>query len=321
MNSPWQDPEVTALGRLPAAATLPRSENQLITLENCWKFRLYTHPKKVPAKWHLLDTKTWLDVEVPHLWTMDQRLTADKPIYTNVVMPFRHEPPNLPSKNPTGIYRRTITIPKNWRNDRIVLHIGGVESFYFLYCNSHQVGYAKDSKLPSEFDLTDYLIRGTNELALQVIKYCDASYIEDQDHWWHGGILRSIYLYRTPKVFVQDVFITADFDPTNSNGILETKIRIGGPDRAAINHTIVGQLTSPKGKLLFMPVSESISRNHFNYVTGNGPILNLSFPHSKVNPWSAEAPALYELELSLKNEVGKFIETFRFKVGVSRRKS
>ena len=250
MHSPWQDPEVTAQGRLPAAASFPRSKRDVIPLEQYWKFRLYTHPDKVPVKWHSIDAKKWPDVQVPHLWTMDPQFDLENPIYTNVVMPFRHEPPNLPSKNPTGIYRRTITLPKSWRDDRIVIHIGGVESFYFLYCNGQQVGYAKDSKLPSEFDLTDYLKLGANELALQVIKYCDASYIEDQDHWWHGGIHRSIYIYRTPKVFIQDVFITSDFDPASSGGTLKTKVRIGGNDRLAQNHTVEAQLLSPNGKIL-----------------------------------------------------------------------
>ena len=246
---------------------------------------------------------------------MDPQFDLENPIYTNVVMPFRHEPPNLPSKNPTGIYRRTITLPKSWRDDRIVLHIGGVESFYFLYCNGQQVGYAKDSKLPSEFDLTDYLKIGANELALQVIKYCDASYIEDQDHWWHGGVHRPIYIYRTPKVFVQDVFITSDFDPANSRGNLRAKIRIGGNDRLALNHTVEAQLLSPNGKALGKQMAESISRSDFNYVTGKGPLADLTLPHRKVRPWSAENPVLYELKLTFKNDADDFLETFKFKVG------
>ena len=318
MHSPWQDPEVTALGRLPATASLHRSDSDLIQLDSTWKFQLCMHPAEVPADWHSLDTQTWLDVELPHLWTMDSRLNEDNPIYTNVVMPFRHEPPALPSKNPTGIYRRTITVPENWLDDRLVIHVGGVESFFFLYCNGHEVGYAKDSKLPSEFDLTRYLTSGTNELALQVIKYCDASYIEDQDHWWHGGIHRSVYLYRTPQVFIQDVFITPDFDPASSRGNLDTRIRIGGKDRAALNHTIEAQLRSPQDKPLGRPVSESISRSEFNYVIGKGPVVDLALPWRKVSPWSAETPALYELEVSLRDDVGDVLETFRFWVGFRR---
>ena len=315
MHSPWQDPEVTAQGRLPAAASLPRPKNKVIPLERCWKFKLYTHPDKVPSKWPLIDTKTWFDVQVPHLWTMDPRFSSDNPIYTNVVMPFRHEPPNLPSFNPTGVYRRTINMPKNWSDERIVIHIGGVESFFFLYCNGQRVGYAKDSKLPSEFTLNDYLKTGTNELALQVIKFCDASYIEDQDQWWHAGIHRSVYLYRTPKVFVQDVFIKSDFDPVSSDGNLKAKVRLGGDDRSTMNHTIEAQLISPSGKALGKQKASSINRNHFNHVTGKGPVVDLTVPHRKVRPWTAETPQLYELELSLKNEINDVLETFKFKGG------
>ncbi|HCC44062.1 MAG TPA: beta-galactosidase [Gammaproteobacteria bacterium] len=318
MHHPWLDPEVTALGRLPAYASMRRSEDMMIQLIDGWRFQLKSHASDVPSDWHTKETKDWSEVNLPHLWTMDDRFDEDSPIYTNVVMPFRHEPPELPQKNPTGLYRRTINIPNHWTQDRIVIHIGGVESFFFLYCNGQQVGYAKDSKLPSEFDLTNYLNEGANELALRVLKFSDASYIEDQDHWWHGGVHRHVYLYKTPSVFLQDVFISPDFETLTSSGRLAAKIRIGGRDRSSLAHTIEVQLRSPKGLKLGKPVRKTLKKDQFSYVTGKGPIVELTLPKRKVKPWSAENPTLYQLNVSLINDSGQYLESFDFNVGFRR---
>ena len=315
MPSPWKDPEVTALGRLPAAATMNRNEKDCLDLDGNWKFRRYAHPDRVPDDWHSTDDRAWLDVEVPHLWTMDERVEEDGPVYTNVQMPFRHEPPSVPIVNPVGIYRRSFTVPDDWADDRIVIHLGGIESFYYLACNGRQVGYAKDCRLPSEFDLTDFIVPGENTIAVQVIRYSDASYIEDQDQWWHAGIHRSIYLYRTPRVFLQDVFLKPEYDAETGRGSLALTVRLGGTDRAALNHSVEARLTSPAGRAFGKPMSAAIGPENYYMVVGKGPVVNLSMSSRRVQPWSAEAPALYELEVTLKDESSVLLEQSGFKVG------
>lgn len=315
MHSPWQDPEVTALGRLPAAATLDRDEKDQLSLDGTWMFQRFGHPDHLSEDWATENYGDSIDVEVPHLWTMDDRVEEDGPVYTNVLMPFRNEPPGLPMVNPTAVYRRTFVLPDDWFNQRIVLHVGGVESFYFLACNGRQVGYAKDSRLPSEFEITDYLQPGENELAFQVIRYSDASYIEDQDQWWHAGIHRSIYLYRTPQVHVQDVFLKPAFNHDTGIGNLDITVRLGGLDRRAMLHQVEAILFAPDGTPLGEPASGSIEKDNYAYVVGKGPVLNLALSPGVVDAWSSESPALYRVEVRLNDEVFNQLEVFNFNIG------
>ena len=148
-------------------------------------------------------SRRWRTIPVPGLWTMveGEQPFGDKPIYTNVQMPFDELPPNVPTNNPTGIYEREFTVPTSWVNKRIVLSIGGFESVAVVYINGVEVGSAKDSRLAADFDITDFVTNDSNEIRIKVIKWSDSSFIEDQDQWWHGGITRSVKLYATEEVF------------------------------------------------------------------------------------------------------------------------
>lgn len=205
---PWEQPELTHLNRLPMRATLvpyettaqalsfnPGKSPWYKSLNGSWKFRLVKNPEAVPANFFqpAASESGFEPITVPGNWTMQG---YDKPHYTNAQMPWKNDPPFVPQDdNPTGLYRRTFTVPKEWKNRRIVLHFGGVESVLHLYVNGHQVGMSKDSRLPAEFDVTPYVKPGANMLAAMVIRYSDASYIEDQDHWRMAGIYRDVYLY------------------------------------------------------------------------------------------------------------------------------
>ena len=154
-----------------------------ISLDGDWNFQLLDRPDQEPSK-------RWQTIPVPGLWTMinGEQPFGDKPIYTNVQMPFDHLPPLVPDENPTGIYEREFSLPSSWKNKRVVLSLGGFESVAIISINGDEVGVAKDSRLASEFDITNYLNNGSNRIQIKVIKWSDATFIEDQDQWWQATV-------------------------------------------------------------------------------------------------------------------------------------
>ena len=153
--------------------------------------------------------------------------TFDKPHYTNVQMPFGGEPPHVPEANPTGIYERTFELPESWAGRRIVLQVGAAESLLVVHLNGVEIGLSKDSHLAAEFDLTDAVSSGTNTIRLRVIKWSDATYIEDQDQWWHGGITRSVFLYAPAGSTWPRSGRSAGWPPTWPTGTLEFRAEVG----------------------------------------------------------------------------------------------
>ncbi|MDB6128707.1 MAG: beta-galactosidase, partial [Verrucomicrobia bacterium] len=205
----WQSPESLSFNRLPARATsfpYPTAEAARAnvredsewwrSLDADWDFRLVDRPENVPADFVRADfhpDAAWSKLPVPSNWTMHGH---DRPHYTNVIMPFPNPPPTVPEQNPTGLYRTTFTVPAEWTGRRVVLHVGGAESVLYVWLDGNPVGFAKDTRLPSEFDLTPFVRAGSSHvLAAVVVKWSDASFVEDQDQWWMGGIHREVYLY------------------------------------------------------------------------------------------------------------------------------
>ena len=203
----WEQPECTGLNRLPARASLtpfpdahaartgPRSASPWrYSLDGEWSFRLVARPEAAPLDFALthFDDRAWGAIEVPGNWTVQGH---DRPHYTNVQMPFPGAPPKVPDENPTGLYRLTVPLPEAFEERRVVLHFGGAESVLYVWWNGQAVGMSKDSRLPAEFDVTPYLGTGANQLAVAVVRWSDATYIEDQDHWFMGGLHREVFLY------------------------------------------------------------------------------------------------------------------------------
>jgi beta-galactosidase len=204
----WETPEFTGINRLPARATLYpyANEEQAVsldrnsspwykTLNGEWKFKLVDKPENVNdnfKKKSFNDSK-WKDITVPGNWTMQD--VGDYPHYTNAQMPFKNDPPLVPEENPTGLYRKTFTVPKKWLKRRTVIHFAGVESCFYVFLNGSRIGMGKDTRLATEFDITDHLKEGENQVSVMVIKWSDGSYVEDQDHWWMAGIYRDVYIY------------------------------------------------------------------------------------------------------------------------------
>jgi beta-galactosidase len=198
-----------------------------LSLDGAWAFALAENPESRPEGFYEpgFDAASWAAIELPGSWSLQG---YDRPHYTNVIMPFSNVPPIPPARyNPTGLYRRNFELPSDWIGRRTVLHVGGAESFLELWCNGKAVGWAKDTRLPSEFDLSPYLRQGANTLAFSVMRYSDSSYIEDQDQWWLGGVYRSVYLYSTAQAYIADIELRPRLEPCLSRGSLDISAQLG----------------------------------------------------------------------------------------------
>lgn len=321
-SRPWEQPELTHLNRLPARATLipfktaaqartcSREKSPWFrSLNGEWKFKLVENPEATPTTFlkPTASEASYRPIEVPGNWTVQG---YDKPHYTNVQMPFKNEPPYVPDDNPTGLFRKSFSIPEEWQGRRIVIHFGGVESMYYLYVNGQQVGMAKDCRLPSEFDITPYVKPGQeNMLAVMVIRYSDGSYLEDQDHWWMAGIHRDVYLYSTDHAYLQDVFATATLDENYRHGLLNIKAKLGFASQPEADLTVDAALYQGSKPVASLSGTVSASFRIDSYE------LEMVKRVNKPSPWSAETPTLYTLVVSLKDGRGRTLETTSCKVG------
>ncbi|ADP81456.1 glycoside hydrolase family 2 [Pseudofrankia inefficax] len=222
---PWDAPELVSWNRVPMHAA-PHPER--LVLDGVWDFQLLPDPRAERAE-------QWRPVEVPGLWTMQD--SGDRPQYTNVILPFDAPYPHPPAANPTGVYRRRFTAGE-WAGRRVVLHVGAAESALLVRLNGHDVGFSKDSHLAAEFDVTGFVRPGVNDLELTVVKWSDATYVEDQDQWWHGGLARSVYLYTTAPTYLADLQAVADFDATTAAGRLRLDVTVGGCGEPAPGWTV-----------------------------------------------------------------------------------
>ena len=310
----WQSPETLSFNRLAARSTLfPYPSLALAkrndrtkspwwySLNGEWDFRLIDRPENVPTDFLQpgfdADNSTdWGKLPVPSNWTMHGH---DQPHYTNIVMPFDEQAPNVPSANPTGLYRTTIKVPADWKGRRTILHFGGAESVLYVWIDGHPVGLAKDTRLPSEFDLTPYVKpRSTHTLAAVVVKWSDASFVEDQDQWWMGGIYREVYLYSQDELYIEDAFVRGDLDATLKKGTLHVDIRVGSPDAVAKGTRAQVQLFDSVGKSVWKKRVEQCVYDTDFYTNPHKRII-LEIPVKRPHLWSAESPELYTAVITL----------------------
>jgi beta-galactosidase len=317
-------PELTGLGRLPARAPLipldSRGRNWRAPLDGEWQFQLVGSPLAAPDCWQEVDRDTaWRRIAVPGVWTMQE--VGDPPIYCNFQMPFAdpHEPGGVPDKNPTGLYRRSFSADPAWAGRDIVLHIGGFESLALVWCNGHFVGMGKDSRLPSEFDLTPHLIEGENQLAIMVIKWSDATWIEDQDHWRHGGLHRSVYLEARGVTRIDDLIIVADYNADKGVGTLNLRAQVKGH---SVGYTVRARLDGV-ADLGVADVQQfahdaALMQQLAQSYTYPGHEAELSCCVADPKPWSAEAPNRYQLITELVDPQGNVVETHESWIGFRR---
>lgn len=299
----WLDPEVNEVNTMaPRAAFFAyetenlakadqkaRSERYL-SLEGKWKFNFSKDHDKAPRDFYSLkyDDSQWTDFPVPGILELNGYGDA---IYSNNGYPwrtqFRPEPPFVEERNNyTGSYRKMVTVPADWKGERIYLHVGSATSNLMVWVNGKFVGYSEDSKVSAEFDLTKYLTPGKeNLIAMQVMRWCDGSYLEDQDFWRFTGIAREVYLYARPQAHIADLFITPDLVNNYQDGTLEVKLNAVG----AKGETVMFSLKDKEGKEVAAQTAK---------VGGNGEV-KINFDIKNPLKWTAETPNLYTLYTTL----------------------
>ncbi|MEN8097980.1 MAG: glycoside hydrolase family 2 TIM barrel-domain containing protein [Chloroflexota bacterium] len=320
----WENPQIPGINKLPGHANaIPypgvqeavlgnRAESPYFQLLNGnWRFCLSANPQSTPERFYAsdYDYAGWDTIQVPGNWTMQG---YDKPIYTNVKMPFPNTPPSVPrDDNPTGLYRYTFAIPESWQDRRIVICFDGVESAFYLWVNGQQVGYSQGTRLPAEFDLTSYVHPGENNLVVKVIRWSDGSYLEDQDHWWMAGIYRDVYLYATPKIHIFDFYAYTELNAVYRDAVLKVSAQIEADEAADLDGVaVVMQLYGGDGRACFSPISQVVEESNLQK-------SQVHFEQRVPSPrkWSAEDPYLYSLVLSLQTSEGVTLEAVRSQVG------
>lgn len=309
----WKNPEINAVNRAPmhtnyfayssseeAAKADKENSSNFMTLNGIWKFNWVKNADARPTDFYRTDynDKGWGQMKVPDVWEMNG---YGDPIYVNVGYAWRSQyknnPPYVPiENNHVGSYRKEIIIPAEWSGKEIFAHFGSVTSNMYLWVNGKYVGYSEDSKLEAEFNLTKYLKPGKNLIAFQVFRWCDGTYLEDQDFFRYSGVGRNCYLYSRNKKYIQDIRVTPDLDSNYTNGTLNVALNLNGSGTVELN------LTDPAGK--------SVATAQVN---GNGQksvVMDVSNPEK----WTAETPNLYTLTATLKNG-SNTLEVIPVKVG------
>jgi beta-galactosidase len=329
----WADPTLTGLRRLPARATTTaypddgaaRRGGSPWTLDLCgdWSFHLVGRPEEAPPGWAVPEPDPgWPAVEVPGCWTRQH--VGDQPRYTNVVMPFGGDPPEVPSRNPTGLYRRPFDLPPHWSGRRTIVHVAGAESAAALWCNGRFAGLMTDSRLPTEIDLTPLVHEGRNLLAVMVVRWSAGTWVEDQDHWMHGGIHRGVHLRSAEATSLADVSVRALLGTDLASGSLEVTARVAGDGAGwrvdASLETLGGRRVWSSGAMVAVPVFDASS--HLDAMASAyrypGPAARLEAEVGKIRPWSPEDPHRYRLLVRLRDRRGAVSEVVPLLVGFRR---
>ncbi len=330
----WEEPELLALHRLPARSPLvpfPDLESAcgerdaspwLQRLDGRWRFRLFERPEAVDAAalGAELDDGDWAEIEVPGNWTLQG---FDRPHYTNVQMPFAQRPPATPERNPTGVHRTRFELPAAWQGRRLRLHFGGAESLLFVHLNGSFVGMSKDSRLPAEFDVTELARPGTNTLVATVVRWSDASFLEDQDHWWMAGLHREVWIVAEGPTRIEDLHALADWDPKARRAHLGVRVQVGFAADPEPGWRIEARLDDARGRPLWRrPLGSEVPVAHpfwglqaFGF---EGHVARVEGRVPRARPWSHEAPHLHRLRVSLLDPEGALREVVSCRVGFRR---
>ncbi len=317
-KEPWLNPNITRVNTEKPHASFFAYENadkalknnksaseRYLSLEGKWRFQFSLNHNEAPADFFSLkyDDSQWKDFPVPGLFEIEGY--GDK-IYKNVGYSwdtqFNSNPPYVEERNNyTGSYRKMVSIPATWKGQDIYLHVGSATSNLQVWVNGKEVGYSEDSKMEAEFNLTKFLTPGKeNLIAMRVMRWCDGSYLEDQDFWRFTGIAREVYLYARPKAHIQDIFVHQDLVNNYKDGQLS--VDITAP--TAKGYTVDLALTDPAGR----------AAGNTSVSVGNGS-AKASLTVSNAKAWSAEIPNLYTLTLTLKDKKGNVIEATTQRVG------
>ncbi|HYF50380.1 MAG TPA: glycoside hydrolase family 2 TIM barrel-domain containing protein [Planctomycetota bacterium] len=354
----WVDPTVIQRNREPAhvplrayndaeTARLDLPSPHVKSLDGQWKFHLAPSPEAAPQNFHddhFNDSK-WGQIAVPGTWQMPgmwEMGELDRPIYTNITYPIPLDPPNVPKENPTGCYRTRFTVPPEWSGRRVYLVFDGVDSAFHVWINGRELGFSTDSRLPAEFDITDYLINrrggvsppsavgngaasnptamgpgrphneGENTLAVRVYRWSHGTWLEDQDMWRLAGIQRSVWIYSKPAVRIADFRTIVKLDKDYRDATLEVRSTVRGERVTSLDDYTVSAQLFDGDKPMFEKEPSAAVGNRL-HVSHEMAIIEEQIKSPR--KWSAEEPNLYTLVVSLKDKDGRLIDCESCKVG------
>ena len=320
----WENPEVFQINREKARATFYSYASEQKAMNNnlgeadyikClngqWKFNYVGRASQRPLDFHKpeVDLSGWDDIPVPGNWEL---YGYGFPNYTNITYPFKKDQPRIADEySPVGSYVTWFEVPGHWHGREIYIQLDAVKSGFYIWLNGKKVGYSQDSKLPAEFNLTPYLVQGKNKLAVQVLQFTDGSYLEDQDFWRISGIQRDVLLFARPKTHIRDFFAKALLDENYQHGVFNLNIELQNKNtQTAKNYTINYQLIDDAGSVVLKGQSDKLS-------VKKDATINFGFEGKveNVKQWSAEAPNLYKLLITLNDSKNKLVEATSINVG------
>lgn len=347
----WENLSVLEINREPARATfIPYADSKqalsanrekspwFLSLNGDWRFYWVPRPEERPIDFYKTDfnDKSWKTIPVPSNWEMQGYGT---PIYVSAGYPFKIDPPRVTGepkaeytsfreRNPVGSYRHSFTLPSNWKDRRTFIHFAGVQSAFYIWINGVKVGYSQGSMEPAEFDITDYVKAGTNQLAVEVYRWCDGSYLEDQDMWRTSGIHREVFLYSTADVRISDFAVRTILDKDYKDASLQIKPEIKSYNGDKLEGwNLEAQLYDADNSSVFgtqlqqdaLPVLNADNKAAVlnDRTPQRGPAKFAWMEAAVSNPlkWTAETPNLYTLVLSLVDDKKQVVEVISCKVG------
>lgn len=328
--NPWEDPSINSINREPTRATSysykniedaltgDRTKSRIKMLNGTWDFKYTVNMSSAPKNFYKQQVKNWDKIEVPSNWELKG---YDIPIYKSAVYPFRPVNPPLVPKDTNGVgsYQRTFEVPKDWDDHIVTLHFGAVSSAFKVWLNGKFLGYSEDSYLPAEFNITPYLKQGENLLSVQVLRWSDGSYLEDQDQWRVSGIQREVFVMAEPKLHIEDYFYQGKLDKQYKDVLFQLRPEVENLTGDTISgYQLEVQLYDKYNKPLFEKALD----------TAVAEIINESYPRldnvrfgffekniSNPKKWSAETPNLYTMLLVLKDPQGAITEVKSSKIG------
>lgn len=318
----WENPGVFAEGRLAPRATLFPYATEATALDGNhelspyfrslngkWKFCFSPRPDARPVGFYQknYDTSSWDEIVVPSNWEMQG---YGIPIYANIVYPFPKNPPYIShNDNPVGSYKRVFSVPAQWTGRRVFLHFDGSTSGMYVWVNGKKVGYVQSVKNPAEFDITEYVSTGDNEIACEVYRWTDGSYLEDQDFWRLSGIERDVYIYSTADQRILDVFAHPDLDAAYRDGKLTIETKLHNYSATAADCRLSAKLFDANGKAVYS------SERTLSLASEKATDEVFSSTIKKVNKWSDETPYLYTLVITLSDSKGNVLESTSNRIG------
>lgn len=321
MNQPdWENPAVNTINTEKPHASIVsypdnnsaitsgfRESSNVMSLDGIWKFHYSAKPADRPF-WFFkddFDTRAWDEIIVPSTW---EREGYGTPYYVNSDYTFAKNPPFIDhSDNPVGSYRRSFLLPSEWRGKEIFLTFDGVSSAFYVWVNGHLAGYSEDSKTTSEFDITRFLKKGKNSIAVEVYRYSDGSYLECQDFWRMSGIQRSVWLHARPATFVRDFFVKSTLVNSYHDGHLSLAVNLESKKEQPVEVRLETGLYDGDTRIL--------GDTRRIVVSGDSSMTEFNTEIPEIQPWSAEDPRLYTLVLTLTDNRGRVLEAVRSRIG------